>query len=329
MLLTRFSAHIDKLNCLSQNPLVQVRGAGLAVGSTHVFSARETHGLKPGSRLIAQSSDLGWRSLYAVMCESSPLQIARPAIPHPVMTYHLTRPTEITRKFEGSRCEKAVIRPRDITLTPANTVAHWDHSGRPKILRVQVRQDIYAAAVNEMYGCEASAAPILPRLGFEDPLLEQLCLAVGNALRDGSVRDGLYIDTLAQTIAVRLAWQHSERSRPARLPGTQPIASWKIRRLIDFIEENLDRDLTLEAMATEVSLNSLYLPRAFKKSVGQTPHQYVMRRRIERAKELLAETDLSLSEIAFATGFSDQSHLTRHFRQMIGVAPGQFRRSLR
>lgn len=298
----------------------------MAVGSTHVFSERETHGLKPGSRLIAQSSDLGWRSLYAVMCESSPQQIARPAIPHPVMTYHLTRPTEITRKFEGSRCEKAVIRPRGITLTPANTVAHWDHSGRPEILRVYVRQDIYAAAVNEMYGCEASAAPILPRLGFEDPLLEQLCLAVGNALRDGTVRDGLYIDTLAQTIAVRLAWQHSERSRPARLPGTQPIASWKIRRLIDFVEENLDRDLTLEAMATEVSLNSLYLPRAFKKGVGQTPHQYVMRRRIERAKELLTNTDMAIVHVARATGFSSQSHLASWFQRLIGISPGKFRR---
>jgi AraC-like DNA-binding protein len=76
-------------------------------------------------------------------------------------------------------------------------------------------------------------------------------------------------------------------------------------------------------------LSVFHFARQFKQSAGVSPHYYLVGRRIERAKELLAETDLSLSEIAFATGFSDQSHLTRHFRQMIGAAPGQFRRSLR
>ena len=110
------------------------------------------------------------------------------------------------------------------------------------------------------------------------------------------------------------------------LPGTEAIAGSKVGRLIDFIEENLDRDLSLEVLAAEVSLNSLYLPRAFKKVLGQTPHQYVLRRRIERARGLLSNTDMPIVDVALTTGFSSQSHLSNWFLRITGVSPASFRR---
>jgi AraC family transcriptional regulator len=177
-----------------------------------------------------------------------------------------------------------------------------------------------------MYGCDVSAAQIVPRLGVQDPLLEQLCLAISAALRNGTVRDGLYTDTLAQMIAVHIARQHSSRSRAMWQPGTEAIAGSKVGRLIDFIEENLDRDLSLEVLAAEVSLNSLYLPRAFKKVLGQTPHQYVLRRRIERARGLLSNTDMPIVDVALTTGFSSQSHLSNWVLRITGVSPASFRR---
>ena len=72
-----------------------------------------------------------------------------------------------------------------------------------------------------------------------------------------------------------------------------------------------------------------HFARGFKQSAGVTPHHYLTRMRVERAQDMLARTDLSLSEIASPLGFSDQSHLTRHFRQMLGITPGQFRWSQR
>jgi AraC-like DNA-binding protein len=100
-------------------------------------------------------------------------------------------------------------------------------------------------------------------------------------------------------------------------------------RVRGYIEAHLSDSIELMQLSAIAGLSVFHFARQFKQSAGVSPHYYLVGRRIERAKELLAETDLSLSEIAFATGFSDQSHLTRHFRQMIGVAPGQFRRSLR
>jgi len=87
--------------------------------------------------------------------------------------------------------------------------------------------------------------------------------------------------------------------------------------------------IELAEIAAIAGLSVFHFARQFKHSAGVTPHYYLVSRRVERAKELLAGTDLSLSAIAFAAGFSDQSHLTRHFRQIVGTTPGQFRWSLR
>jgi AraC family transcriptional regulator len=177
-----------------------------------------------------------------------------------------------------------------------------------------------------MYGCDVSQAPIVPRFAILDPLLEQLAITITTALRDGTVEDGLYVDTLAHMIAVHLARQYSTRSRIAHGPTPKAIPGWKMRRLIEFVEENLDRDLSLEAMAGEVEISPLYLPRAFKTAVGQSPHQYVLARRIERARELLRDTDLPIVDVALSSGFSSQSHLSNWFLRMVGISPAAYRR---
>jgi transcriptional regulator of acetoin/glycerol metabolism/AraC-like DNA-binding protein len=113
-------------------------------------------------------------------------------------------------------------------------------------------------------------------------------------------------------------------SRQAR-GGLSPAA---LRRVHEYVEAHLNDSIELAALSAIAGLSVFHFAREFKHSAGVTPHYYLVRRRVERAQELLAGSDLSLSEIAFATGFSDQSHFTRHFRQMIGMTPGQFRRSL-
>jgi AraC-like DNA-binding protein len=123
-----------------------------------------------------------------------------------------------------------------------------------------------------------------------------------------------------------LASLPSLASAPQARGGLSPAA---MRRVHEYVEAHLNNRIELVELSAIAGLSVFHFAREFKQSAGVTPHYYLMRRRVERAKELLASTDLSLSEIAFATGFSDQSHFTRHFRQMIGMTPGQFRRSLR
>lgn len=295
---------------------------------TAVFTVRETHGrvLRPGNRVIAQSPEIGWRSLYAAILEEAPFRATEAAIHHPSFIYHLTRPTEVTRKIAGSAPEKALIGPRRICLTPGSAIAQWQHQGHPEILQVYLRQSIYDSAVADMYGCDLAAAEIVPRFAMTDPLLEQLAVAIANSLREGTAEDGLYIDTLAQMIAAHLARHHSTRSKPPRVPAPQRISGWRMRRLVEFIEENLGGDLSLERMAAEVEVSPLYLARAFKAAVGESPHRYVLQRRLERAKELLRGTDTPIVEVALSAGFSSQSHLSNWFLRQVGVSPAVYRR---
>src|SRR6185312_3828538 len=109
-------------------------------------------------------------------------------------------------------------------------------------------------------------------------------------------------------------------SRPTTLPPVT-VSHQRMRQLIEFIEANLDQPLTLDAMAAQVGISPLYLARAFKAAVGQSPHQYVLARRIERAKELLRNTEIPIIDVALSVGFSSQSHLSHWMIRHRGLSP--------
>ena len=101
-----------------------------------------------------------------------------------------------------------------------------------------------------------------------------------------------------------------------------------VRRLLEHIDCNIDRQIIVEDLAKVANLSASYFARAFKRSVGLTPHDYLIRRRVERTMALLSDTEMALSEIALAAGFADQSHFARRFRQHVGVSPRAYRWSI-
>jgi AraC-like DNA-binding protein len=113
----------------------------------------------------------------------------------------------------------------------------------------------------------------------------------------------------------------------ARIRGGLPPKA--LRRVRDYIDEHLDEKISIDSLAGIADLSMFHFARAFKQSAGLTPHDYLIRRRIKRAMELLASTDLPLSEIALAVGFTDQSHCARRFREYVGVCPRDYRWSMR
>jgi len=114
---------------------------------------------------------------------------------------------------------------------------------------------------------------------------------------------------------------------PQRVRGG--LAPAAMRRVREYVDSHLSDSIDLVVLAAIAGLSMFHFAREFKQSSGVTPHQYLVQRRVERAERMLAVTDLSLSEVALATGFSDQSHLARHFRQLLGTTPGEFRWSQR
>jgi AraC family transcriptional regulator len=283
---------------------------------------------QPLTRVVVDSLDLGWRSMEAAITQHNPLPEAVRGLDHSSfigLTYHLSSPTNLTRQIDGGPRNSGVVAPRQICLTPAEAVAYWNHSAYPKILQIFLDGAIYKSAVEEIFDCDESSAELVPQFGVIDPLLEQLAIAITSALRTAT-SEPLYIDAIAHLIAAHVARSYSARSSTARILPPIEVHPRKMQRVIEYIEENLATNLSLEVMAAEVEISALYFARTFKAEVGQSPHQYVIARRVERAKELLRDTDMPLDDVASVVGFSSQSHLSRCFMQHVGIPPGAYRR---
>jgi AraC family transcriptional regulator len=149
-------------------------------------------------------------------------------------------------------------------------------------------------------------------------------LAVDAELTSGGAGGRLAAESLANVLAVHLIRHVLAPRSPARgRDGTLPRG--RLRAVVEYIEERLDADLTLAQLAAVVGLNPYHFARQFK-ATGLPPHQYVIARRVERARHLLhAGTDLALAEVAAQAGFSDQSQFSHHFKRLVGVTPGRFR----
>jgi transcriptional regulator of acetoin/glycerol metabolism/AraC-like DNA-binding protein len=107
------------------------------------------------------------------------------------------------------------------------------------------------------------------------------------------------------------------------------LSAGALRRVREYVHLHLSESIDLSMLAAVAGLSMHHFAREFKNSAGDTPHHYLIQKRIERAQQMLAQTDLSLAEIAYAVGFSDQGHLARHFRGLLGTTPREFRRSRR
>jgi AraC-like DNA-binding protein len=130
----------------------------------------------------------------------------------------------------------------------------------------------------------------------------------------------------AHTAAVRLVSLLKQPENPGLTPSRGGLAPWQMRKIDQYLRVSLDRSVRVEELARQVSLSASYFSSAFKISFGTTPHLYIIRLRLERAKSLMLTTRDSLSQIALLCGLADQAHLSKLFRREVGDTPGAWRR---
>jgi AraC family transcriptional regulator len=165
---------------------------------------------------------------------------------------------------------------------------------------------------------------LVPHLATHDPLLHHIVLLLQVTSTADSILGRLSTELLANALAVHLLERYAACAQPGReVPGGLPPS--KLRRTIAHIQAHLEHELSLATLAAVAQMSPAHFARLFKQATGQTPHQYVMRCRIKRAKQLLAETDLSLSEIGYQVGCADQSHFTALFRRYVATTPRAYR----
>jgi AraC family transcriptional regulator len=171
---------------------------------------------------------------------------------------------------------------------------------------------------------------IVPLLGERDPRIEQIGLLLKEEIEaEGLLGGRLYAESLATALAISLIRDHSSLGRKAARKAARERGGGLPRRalkeVIDYIGDNLQKDLTLAEMAGVAHMSPYHFSRLFKESKGLTPHRYVIERRVQRAEVLLGSSALPIAEIALLCGFANQSHLNRHFKRLLGVSPKALR----
>jgi AraC family transcriptional regulator len=139
-----------------------------------------------------------------------------------------------------------------------------------------------------------------------------------------NIGGNLLIDSLKTALAIHLLRSYCTTS-PRLSIYANGLSAAKLQLVTDYINDHLDLDLKLTALSAIAQISPYHFLRLFKKSLGVTPHQYILHRRIERAKYLLRSSSLDISEIALKVGFCDSSHLTRCFKSILGNTPSQWR----
>lgn len=179
-------------------------------------------------------------------------------------------------------------------------------------------------------GKSAEPAKLLSMVGIQGELERQLAGAIAAEMEHPGLYGRLYVASLVNALLILLVRNHSEhRILPHSAQARGGLAPWQLRRVIDYLQQNLDDDVSLSQLAALVGLSQSHFSRVFRASTGLPPHQYQLTARVEHAKQLLLRGTLRLDEIAVACGFSEQSHLARVFRARMGVSPGAWRRERR
>jgi AraC family transcriptional regulator len=282
----------------------------------------------PKNIALARSTGRGWRDIHVQHVAVEPWTGTLDPVGNPCLGYCVNRPAQIRRRIgRGGTTEMRTLRPRQFHLIPAHDESEWQRRGRSEMLAMHLRQGLIDETARQMWSAAASQVELDVPLGTSDPLLEQLALAILEIMQEEpDPSSALYVDELVHAMVVRLVRIYTANGRSSRRgPDRQVLDRGEMRRVRDLIEDRLADDLSLEAIAGEVGVSSRSLSRACLRQWGTTVHQYVLSRRVERAKNLLLSTDLTVTSIALDTGFSSQSHLATAFRRVTGLTPKSYR----
>jgi AraC family transcriptional regulator len=280
-------------------------------------------------KTFAASDRRQWVGLQAVRYrEQPPTEIVVPPVTHHSLHLFLRTPNELELRCEGIR--RVVPPPAgSILVVPAGSPRRWRWSSHSDSLHVFLEPGLVARVAAEAFNLDPARVSVPPLDGPDVPQLRAAMLAVNDELTAEAAGDRLALESLANLMAVHLI-RHvaAPRRTPRRPAGALPRQ--KLRAVVEYVEEHLDAGLSLGQIAAVAHLSPYHFARQFKATTGLPPHQYVIARRIERAKQLLREgDDVSLAEVAVGAGFSDQSQFSQSFKRLVGVTPGQFRRSAR
>lgn len=284
-------------------------------------SGRIGPGLRHG--LIRSSLSKPWSGFLVKEHGATEFETHQVMLLKHLVVLQLSAPAHVQWNGDGKFVSKT-IQPGQISVYPANQLhsASYKHAGRH--VAVLIDPEFLAAAL------ENGTKPEALRLRWEhginsSPLRELVMLLRAEAGRQPA-DNGHYATAIARLLCLHLVQHHAiVRKEVVKRGGLSPT---RLRRVLEFIDERVGEELTLDALARVAGLSVFHFSRVFRQSTGQSPFQYVTEARVRHAKKLLLQPFARIGDIALDCGFCDQAHLTRHFKRLVGMTPAAYVRSL-
>jgi len=231
----------------------------------------------------------------------------------------MLRPGSIEWGSKRSALEKFDYTAGDLALCDRH-VGEWVGLMNVSHLQLGVSDAALMACSDGAYG----EVELRPSRKFADARLSALVAAARAEMVAGFPSGRLFLDSVEQAMAVALVSGHAVRHRPVQL-YRGGLGSGRLRRIKELVHAKMEDDLSLDEMAESVGLSTAHFARMFRKSTGETPHQFVLRQRVERAKAMLRASDVRILDVAVACGFRTQQHFAQVFRDVCRVSPTEYR----
>jgi AraC family transcriptional regulator len=237
---------------------------------------------------------------------------------------HVGKSAKLACQRDGKRFSGTAVHG-DIEIVPPHTPMQWEMMDQnDTTLLLNIPEKLLRAVANES-DLDTSGLEIRNRFQIRDTELQTLCWAMKREIELGYPSGHIYMDGLILAVASRVVARHSSLAKQfeERHDG---LDGRRLKQVLSFIEEQLAEDLSLEKIAAIARISPSHLKTLFRKSMGVPVHHYVIQRRLERAKLLMMQDGMSITEIALAAGFANQSHMARHMRRMLGMPPRVIKR---
>lgn len=231
--------------------------------------------------------------------------------------------TQYEQTIDG-RLQSDPLMVGHVVVIPADVQNHARWHTKHSYILLSIDPATFSHRALELAGSDRF--DLIPRFAHPDPLLYQIGLALKTEANSEQLNGQFYFDSLTTTFIAHLLHHYADKV-PEPQRHVSGLSKQRIQRAVDYIHSNLNLDLSLAELSEVVCISPSYFAMSFKETTGVSPHQYIIRCRIDRAKQLLKDSDLSISRIAQDLGFSHQSHLHYHFKQAVGVTPRTFQKN--
>ena len=213
-----------------------------------------------------------------------------------------------------------------VGVHPSHTPVRWEWDTRLNFLLMTLDPAFLDRVARETFGQDGTPVELAFSEGKHDPAISNIASALLREALSGDVGNRMLAESLANVLAVHLIRHYAGRPAPASAE-LSALPTRAVSQAVRFIHANYARELSLAEIGAAARLSSFHLTRIFKKAMGVSPHQYLVQVRVNSARALLRSGAgrQSLAEVAAAVGFSDQSHLTRQFKRVLGLTPKQVR----